>query len=87
MGTARIERNASEHSLELDSDFRTSNSPALDVRLCKNAQCTGEHRSLGTLQRFAGPQSYPLDDDGTEFSFVSIYCAAVRLPFGYGRLR
>jgi hypothetical protein len=86
-GSARIQVEGGEHTLELESDFRTSNSAALDVRLCTNQGCTGDYVSLGALQRFGGRQSYPLADNGAGFGFVTIYCLAVRLPFGYGRLR
>ncbi len=86
-GTARIQMEDGVYSLELDSDFRTSNSAALDVRLCTNANCTGDHLSLGALQRFGGRQSYPLDNAANAYGFVTIYCLAVRLPFGYGRLQ
>ena len=86
-GSARIQRENDEFTLELEEDFRTSNSAALDVRLCTNSGCTGDNVSLGELQRFSGRQSYPLADSGTGYSHVSIYCTAVRLPFGSGRLQ
>ena len=86
-GGARIQRENDEFTLELEEDFRTSNSAALDVRLCTNSGCTGDNVSLGELQRFSGRQSYPLADSGTGYSHVSIYCTAVRLPFGSGRLQ
>ena len=68
-------------------DRDLSNSAALDVRLCTNQDCTGDHVSLGALQRFNGRQGYPLVDNGAGYGFVTIYCLGVRLPFGYGRLR
>jgi hypothetical protein len=86
-GSARIQADNGEFSLELESDFRTSNSAALDVRLCTNEGCTGDHVSLGAPQRFSGAQSYPLANNGAAYDFVTIYCLAVRLPFGYGRLQ
>ena len=86
-GGARIQQENDEFTLELEEDFRTSNSAALDVRLCTNSGCTGDNVSLGELQRFSGRQSYPLADSGTGYSHVSIYCTAVRLPFGSGRLQ
>ena len=75
------------HTLVLERDFRTSNSPALDVRLCTNPDCTGAFENLGELQRFSGEQTYELPDAGNAYSHVTIYCVAVRLPFGSGRLR
>lgn len=86
-GSASIREEDGEVTLELGADFRTSNSPALEVRLCRNEDCTGDHVSLGPLQSFEGRQSYPTDDDATAYDFVTIYCLAVRLPFGYGRLQ
>jgi len=86
-GSAHIQRENDEFTLELGSDFRTNNSPALDVRLCTNEGCTGDFVSLGALPRFGGRQSYPLADNGAGYGFVTIYCLGVRLPFGYGRLR
>ena len=86
-GGARIQRENDEFTLELEEDFRTSNSAALDVRLCTNSGCTGDNVSLGELQRFSGRQSYLLADSGAGYSHVSIYCTAVRLPFGSGRLQ
>ena len=86
-GGARIQRENDEFTLELEEDFRTSNSAALDVRLCTNSGCTGDNVSLGELQRFSGRQSFPLADSGAGYSHVSIYCTAVRLPFGSGRLQ
>ncbi len=86
-GSARILASGGTHSLELSSDFRASQSPALDVRLCNDANCRGANLELGPLQAFSGRQSYSLPNDGSAYSQVVIYCRAVQLAFGFGTLR
>jgi hypothetical protein len=86
-GTVQIVRTGSSFSVELLSDFRTSQSPALDVRLCVDVNCRGAQLELGGLRAFSGPQSYALPNDGASFSHAVIFCRAVQLAFGYGVLR
>jgi hypothetical protein len=86
-GTANIVRNGEQHTLDLGSDFRTSQSSALDVRLCRDTRCSGDALNLGQIQRFTGGQSYQLPNDASAYRLVVIWCRAVGLPFGYGELR
>jgi hypothetical protein len=86
-GSVRIVQTGSEFVLELQSDFRTSQSAALDVRLCVDVNCRGAQLDLGALKAFSGAQTYALPNDGGSFSHAVIYCRAVRLAFGYGVLR
>ena len=86
-GTAQIVNDDGEFTLELDSDFRTSQSQALDVRLCSNTNCQGDSMNLGDLQRFSGRQSYSMPNDGDAFTHVVIFCYGVNLAFGDGILR
>ena len=65
---------------------RTSQSSALDVRLCGNPGCTNGILNLGSIKSFSGYQQYRLDDEAAPFSHVVIWCRAVSLPFGYGEL-
>ncbi len=86
-GSARILANGGSFSLELGSDFRSSQSAALDVRLCNDSNCRGANLDLGTLRSFSGRQSYSLPNDGSAYSQVVIYCRGVQLAFGFGTLR
>jgi len=86
-GSARIIANGGSYSLELGSDFRSSQSPALDVRLCNDPNCRGANLDLGSLRSFSGRQTYAMPNDGSAYSQVMIYCRAVQLAFGFGSLR
>jgi hypothetical protein len=86
-GSARILESGGRYTLELGSDFRSSQSPALDVRLCNDTNCRGAGLELGALRSFSGAQSYDLPNDGGAYSLVVIYCRAVQLAFGFGNLR
>jgi hypothetical protein len=86
-GGASIVREGSDHRLELHTNFRTSRSGALDVRLCRDSRCFPGDLDLGPIQKFEGAQSYRLADDGGAYRYVVIWCRGVNLPFGYGRLR
>ena len=86
-GSARILESGGRYTLELGSDFRSSQSPALDVRLCNDTNCRGASLELGALGSFSGAQSYDLPNDGGAYSLVVIYCRAVQLAFGFGNLR
>ncbi len=86
-GTAAIVREDGLHRLELREDFRTSQSGALDVRLCGGTACTDGHLDLGPIQDFNGAQTYSLPDDGSAYAYVVIWCRAVALPFGFGELQ
>lgn len=86
-GSARILASAGSYSLELGSDFRASQSPALDVRLCNDTNCRGGSLELGPLSSFSGRQSYAMPNDGSAYDRVVIYCRAVQLAFGFGTLR
>ena len=86
-GSVRIVQTGSEFALELQSDFRTSQSAALDVRLCVDINCRGAQLDLGGLKAFSGTQTYALPNDGGSFSHAVIYCRAVRLAFGFGVLQ
>lgn len=85
-GGAEIIREGDLHRLELREDFRTSQSGALDVRLCRETNCTDGDLDLGPVQSFSGTQSYSLPDDGSAYAYVVIWCRAVALPFGFGEL-
>ena len=87
MGQAAIVREGAGHRLELREDFRTSQSAALDVRLCRETRCTGDDLNLGEVKAFAGAQQYALPDDGATYRYAVIWCRAVNLPFGFGELR
>lgn len=86
-GHAAIVRAGDAHRLDLLDDFRTSQSGALDVRLCRETTCTDGDLDLGTLQGFSGAQTYPLPDDGSAYAYVVIWCRGIALPFGFGQLQ
>ncbi len=86
-GQAAIVREGTAHRLELRDDFRTSQSAALDVRLCRDTRCTSSDLNLGEVRAFSGPQRYALPDDGSAYRYAVIWCRAVNLPFGFGGLR
>jgi hypothetical protein len=86
-GGATIVRDGSAHRLELRQDFRTSQSGALDVRLCRETRCTSTDLNLGSVQGFSGAQQYALPDDGSAYRYAVIWCRAVNLPFGFGELK
>jgi len=86
-GRATIVRDGASHRLELQDDFRTSRSAALDVRLCRDTSCTSSDLNLGEIRSFTGAQQYALPDDGSAYRYAVIWCRGVRLPFGFGELR
>jgi Electron transfer DM13 len=85
-GGAAIVRERDSYRLELDSDFRTSQSAALEVRLCAQTQCGGADLNLGEIKAYSGMQAYDLNADGSQYRYVVIWCRAVNLPFGFGEL-
>ena len=85
-GTAVLEQTADGQVLRLGEDFETERSNALDVRLCERRRCGGDDLVLGGLQSFSGAQSYVVTGDGSGYDFVVIWCRAVELSFGTGRL-
>jgi hypothetical protein len=87
MGQAAIVREGTAHRLELGDDFRTSQSSALDVRLCRDTRCTSSDLNLGEIKAFSGAQQYALPDDGSAYRYAVIWCRGVSLPFGVGELR
>jgi hypothetical protein len=87
MGQAAIVREGTGHRLELREDFRTSQSGALDVRLCRETRCTGDDLNLGEIKAFGGAQQYALPDDAGAYRYAVIWCRGVSLPFGFGELR
>jgi len=87
MGQADIVREGAAYRLDLGDDFRTSQSAALDVRLCRETRCTGDDLDLGPIKAFAGAQQYALSNDGAAYRYAVIWCRAVNLPFGFGELR
>ena len=87
MGQAAIVREGATHRLELREDFRTSQSAALDVRLCRETRCTGDDLNLGEIKAFGGAQLYALPDDAGAYRYAVIWCRGVSLPFGFGELR
>jgi hypothetical protein len=87
MGQAAIVREGATHRLELREDFRTSQSGALDVRLCRETRCTSDDLNLGEIKAFGGAQQYVLPDDGGAYRYAVIWCRGVSLPFGFGELR
>lgn len=86
-GSVAIVRQDGAHRLELQPDFRTSRSGALDVRLCRTTACDSSDLDLGPVEAFSGAQVYPLPDDGSQYPFAVIWCRAVALPFGYAELQ
>jgi len=86
-GSVALVRQDGAHRLELQPDFRTSRSGALDVRLCRTTACDASDLDLGPVVAFSGAQSYALPDDGAQYPFAVIWCRAVALPFGYAELR
>jgi hypothetical protein len=85
-GGAAIVREQGGHHLLLRSSFRTSQSGALEVRLCGQTQCGPGDLNLGDIKAYSGRQQYPLGDDAGQYRFVVIWCRAVNLPFGFGEL-
>jgi hypothetical protein len=86
-GQAAIVRDGPAHRLELGDDFRTSQSAALDVRLCRETRCTAGDLDLGPVKAYSGAQHYALPDDAADYRYAVIWCRAVSLPFGFGELR
>lgn len=86
-GEAAIVREGTAHRLELRPDFRTSQSGALDVRLCRETRCTASDLNLGEIRAYSGAQQYALPDDGATYRYAVIWCRAVNLPFGFGELK
>jgi hypothetical protein len=86
-GRAAIIRETGSHRLQLRPDFQTSQSNALEVRLCRTTQCASQHLNLGEIQGFSGSQRYGLPDASEQYGYVVIWCRAVSLPFGFGQLR
>ena len=85
-GGARLEDDDGSQILRLDEDFETDRSGGLDVRLCRRRRCGGDVLVLGALRAFSGEQTYAVPGDGRDYPFVVIWCTAVELAFGTGRL-
>ena len=85
-GSASLSSTDGEQTLRLEEDFETDRSSALDLRLCRLADCGDDDLILGSLQSFRGAQSYTVPGDGSTYDFVVIWCNAVDLAFGRGRL-
>lgn len=85
-GTAQLVRLGETYTLNLANDFRT-NSQVITVRLCRNANCSGDFLDLGALQSLRGAQSYAVPAAGTGFPFVIIWCVPFRVPIGVGELQ
>lgn len=87
-GTAEVVRAGLTFTLELREDFRTSNGGILEVRLCRESDCTGGDLTLGRLDIRSGKQTYALGgNDTSSYRYVVIYCTAINRPFGYGLFR
>ncbi len=86
VGGAVLEEGEGGQVLRLGDDFATDRSSALDVRLCRRRRCGDDDLILGAIQGFQGAQSYGVPGDGSGYDFVVIWCGAVELPFGHGRL-
>jgi len=86
-GSASIVRMTGAHTLELAPDFLTSQSGALDMRLCRTTSCGAGDLDLGSIRSFSGAQTYALPDDGSAYAYAVVWCRAVALPFGYAELR
>ncbi len=87
VGGARLEEDGDgNQAVRFDEDFETDRSGALDVRLCTRRRCGDDDLVLGRLQSFRGAQGYEVSGDGSEYEFVVIWCTAVELAFGTGRL-
>ena len=87
-GTAEVVRTGSSYTLELREDFRTSNGGILDVKLCRESDCTGGDLTLGRLEIRSGKQTYALgSNDTSSYRYAVIYCTVINRPFGYGPFR
>lgn len=86
-GGATLEQGTEGQVVRLGEDFETERSPALDVRLCRRRRCGDDDLVLGGLQDFSGAQAYAVPGDGAGYDFVVIWCGAVDLAFGTGRLQ
>lgn len=86
-GTAQILRQGDSYTLELRDDFRID-SGNNDVYLTRNRNTINPgDLNLGNMKSTTGSQSYRMNNDGSSFSFVMLWCRPFRVPIGVGSLQ
>ena len=89
-GTAKIvQKPDGNHALSLNTDFKTSNSPGLNVYLSSGSSVSSPSQNLGAIKAFSGRQNYDIKA-GTninQYSHVVIHCTPANLAFGSALLK
>ena len=89
-GTAKIvQKSDGNHTLTLNADFKTSNSPGLNVYLSSGSKVSSPSQNLGAIKAFSGRQNYDIKTgtDINQYSHVVIHCTPANLVFGSGSLQ
>ena len=89
-GTAKIvQKPDGNHALSLNTDFKTSSSPGLNVYLSSGSSVSSPSQNLGAIKAFSGRQNYDIKagTDINQYSHVVIHCTPANLAFGSGSLK
>ena len=84
-GSVKIVKSGSGHKIQLGSNFKTKQGPALYVYLGNGKP----QKRIAKLQSISGAQSYAIPNSVNidSYSNVYIYCVPFRVVFGSSRLR
>ena len=92
-GNFFIKKVDGKHYLKFDSNFSTSNGPAVEILLHREAvpqnYNSNNYVSLGEIKSFEGAQWYAIPEnvDINQYQSVSIWCREFDVTFGYGKIQ
>ena len=92
-GNFKIKKIDGKHYLKFDDNFSTSNGPAVEVLLHREAvpqnYDSRNYISLGEIKSFQGAQWYAIPEnvDINQYQSVSIWCREFDVTFGYGKIQ
>ncbi|NJN24264.1 MAG: DM13 domain-containing protein [Acaryochloridaceae cyanobacterium RL_2_7] len=92
-GDFYIKKVDGKHYLKFASNFSTSNGPAVEVLLHREAvpqsYNSNNYVSLGEIKSFQGAQWYAIPEnvDINQYQSVSIWCREFDVTFGYGKIQ
>ena len=92
-GNFKIKKIDGKHYLKFDENFSTSNGPAVEVLLHREAvpqnYSSSNYVSLGEIKTFQGAQWYEIPEtvDVSQYQSVSIWCREFDVTFGYGTIQ
>lgn len=85
-GTVAIVRDGGSFDLVFQSDFRIDGGVS-DVILSNRPDSMDGGANLGSLRALTGGQAYSMQNDGSGFRYVILWCRPFRVVIGVGELR